>query len=118
MNDAPDCWGKFNADCVCEYSEACRLFTETEPSMNRPMYGQDYDEVGEWAPDLADYDHTPGSEPEEPEAATTAPERQGAAAEYARQCPSGERAANGDRQRYTGVAYRSNRRPRRLFCPE
>lgn len=91
MNDAPDCWGKFNADCVCEYSEACRLFTETEPSMNRPMYGQDYDEVGEWAPDLADYDHTPGSEPEEPEAATTAPEWQGAAAEYARQCPSGGR---------------------------
>ena len=35
--------------------------------------------------------------------------RQGAAAECARQCPSGGRAANGDRQRYTGVAYRSNR---------
>ncbi len=77
MNDAPECWGQFKADCACEYSEACRLFTETEPAMNRPMYGQDYDAVGEWAPDLADYGHIPGCEPEEPEAATAAPDLAG-----------------------------------------
>lgn len=77
MNGAPDCWGKFNADCVCEYSEACRLFTETEPAMTRPIGGQDYDDVADWAEDLADHDHTPGCEPEEPEAATTAPDLAG-----------------------------------------
>ena len=88
MNDAPSCWGKYKAEsacCVaCEYAAACRYCTETEPAMNRPVGGQDYDSVSEWAPDLADYDHTPGCEPEEPEAAT--------AAGYALQCPSGGRA--------------------------
>lgn len=87
MNDAPSCWGKYKAGSVCcvacEYAAACRYCTETEPAMNRPVGGQDYDSVSEWAPDLADYDHTPGDEPEEPEAA---------AAGYARQCPSGGRA--------------------------
>lgn len=87
MNDAPCCWGKYKAESVCcvscEYAAACRYCTETEPAMNRPVGGQDYDSVSEWAPDLADYDHTPGDEPEEPEAAT---------AGYARQCPSGGRA--------------------------
>lgn len=87
MNDAPSCWGKYqtgSACCVtCEYAAACRYCTETEPAMNRPVGGQDYDSVSEWAPDLADYDHTPGSEPEEPEAAT--------AAGYALPCPSGGR---------------------------
>lgn len=81
MNDAPSCWGKYKAEsacCVsCEYAAACRYCTETEPAMNRPVGGQDYDSVSEWAPDLADYDHTPGCEPEEPEAATAAPDLAG-----------------------------------------
>lgn len=66
--DAPACWGKFNEQCRCEFAAACRLCTETEPRMNRPLGGQNFDSVAGWAPDLADYDHTPGTETEpEPE---------------------------------------------------
>ena len=65
MNDAPPCWGKHHPDCDCEYAAACRLCTETESRMNRPIGGQDFDGVAEWAPDLADYSHIPGDEPED-----------------------------------------------------
>ena len=61
MQDAPKCWGKF-AECKqhCEFAVACKIYTETEPEMDKPLYGQDYDSVAEWAPDLADYSHIPG----------------------------------------------------------
>ena len=63
MHAAPECWGKFDkCSQPCEYAEACRLCTETEPAMNRPLYGQDYDSVAGWAPDLADYSHIPGDD--------------------------------------------------------
>lgn len=66
MEQAPECWGKFD-QCgrLCEFAAACRLCTETESRMNRPLGGQNFDSVAEWAPDLADYDHTPGEETEE-----------------------------------------------------
>lgn len=73
MHAAPECWGKFDkCGQPCEYAEACRLCTETEPAMNRPIYGQDYDSVAGWAPDLADYSHIPGDVPEEAEEPTPA----------------------------------------------
>ena len=66
MEQAPECWGKFD-QCgrLCEFAAACRLCTETESRMNRPIGGQDFDGVAEWAPDLADYSHIPGDEPED-----------------------------------------------------
>mgnify|MGYP000108399143 CR=1 FL=1 len=65
MYTAPECWGKFDkCSKPCEYAEACRICTATEPAMNRPLNGQDYDSVSEWASDLADYNHIPGDEPE------------------------------------------------------
>lgn len=66
MEQAPECWGKFD-QCGrrCEFAAACRLCTETESRMNRPIGGQDFDGVAEWAPDLADYSHIPGDEPED-----------------------------------------------------
>ena len=65
MDAAPECWGKFNrCGRPCEFAAACRYCTETESRMNRPLYGQDYDSVSEWAPDLADYRHIPGEEQE------------------------------------------------------
>ena len=58
MNDAPECWGKYragDASCrECDYPESCRYCAETESRMNRPLGGQDFDSVAEWAPDLAD----------------------------------------------------------------
>lgn len=73
MHAAPECWGKYDkCSQPCEYAEACRLCTETEPAMNRPIYGQDYDSVAGWAPDLADYSHIPGDAPEEEEEPTSA----------------------------------------------
>lgn len=66
MEQAPECWGKFD-QCgrKCEFAAACRLCTETESRIDRPVGGQDFDSVAEWAPDLADYRHIPGEEPEE-----------------------------------------------------
>lgn len=63
MEQAPECWGKFD-QCgrKCEFATACRLCTETESRMNRPIGGQDFDGVAEWAPDLADYSHIPGDD--------------------------------------------------------
>ncbi len=55
MEQAPECWGKFD-QCgrKCEFAAACRLCTETESRIDRPVGGQDFDSVAEWAPDLAD----------------------------------------------------------------
>ena len=55
MEQAPECWGKFD-QCgrKCEFAAACRLCTETESRIDRPVGGQDFDSVTEWAPDLAD----------------------------------------------------------------
>lgn len=69
MNDAPECWGKYRAGAAscreCDYPESCRYCAETESRMNRPLGGQDFDSVAEWAPDLADDRHIPGNEPED-----------------------------------------------------
>lgn len=71
MEQAPECWGKFD-QCgrLCEFAAACRLCTETESRMDRALGGQEFDSVAEWAPDLADYQHIPGEEQEEPEPLT------------------------------------------------
>ena len=55
MEQAPECWGKFD-QCgrLCEFAAACRLCTETESRMDRALCGQEFDSVAEWAPDLAD----------------------------------------------------------------
>ena len=74
MNDAPPCWGKYRSHCECEFAAACRLCTETESRMDRALGGQEFDRVAAWAPDLADYRHIPGEEPEEgPEEFTAEP---------------------------------------------
>lgn len=70
MNDAPECWGKFHAGCVCKYSAACKYCTESGNAEIRPLGGQDYNSVEGWAPDLADYDHIPGESEEEREEET------------------------------------------------
>lgn len=67
MNDAPVCWGKFHIGCICEYSAACQYYTESENMEIRPLGGQDYNSVEDWAPDLADYNHIPGNSEEEQE---------------------------------------------------
>ena len=55
MEQAPECWGKFD-QCgrKCEFATACRLCTETESRMDRALGGQEFDSVAEWAPDLSD----------------------------------------------------------------
>ena len=62
--DCPKCFG--SAQCpACEFADSCRLIVRTEPEMEKPLpAAQDFDEVSEWAPDLADYSHIPGEEPE------------------------------------------------------
>ena len=66
MEQAPECWGKFD-QCgrLCEFAAACCLCTETESRMDRALGGQEFDSVAEWAPDLADDRHIPGNEPED-----------------------------------------------------
>lgn len=76
MYDAPECWERYDDKSLrclgCEVSESCALCTVSAKKMDTPLGGQDFDEVAEWAPDLADYDHTPGdeSEPKHDSAAT------------------------------------------------
>jgi len=77
MRDAPECWGHYKPDCVCDYSAACKLYAETEPAINSPIGGQDYDAVEEWAPDLADYDHIPGAESEPEDHTSSVPDLAG-----------------------------------------
>lgn len=57
MEQAPECWGKFD-QCgrLCEFAAACRLCTETESRMDRALGGQEFDSVAEWAPDLMPWD--------------------------------------------------------------
>jgi hypothetical protein len=62
------CYGRWAATekCrACEFTLSCQLFTATEGRMNRSLGGQNIDEVGDWAPDLADSSHIPGEEPEQ-----------------------------------------------------
>lgn len=51
----------------CEFADSCRLIVRTDPDMEKPAVpgAQDFDEVSEWAPDLADCSHIPGEEEEE-----------------------------------------------------
>ena len=53
MEQAPECWGKFD-QCgrLCEFAAACRLCTETESRMDRALGGQEFDSVAEWGPAL------------------------------------------------------------------
>lgn len=55
IEQAPECWGKFD-QCgrLCEFAAACRLCTETESRMDRALGGQEFDSVAEWAPDPPD----------------------------------------------------------------
>ena len=48
MEQAPECWGKFD-QCVrlCEFAAACRLCTETESRMDRALGGQEFDSVAD-----------------------------------------------------------------------
>lgn len=50
MEQAPECWGKFD-QCgrLCEFAAACRLCTETESRMDRALGGQEFDSVAERA---------------------------------------------------------------------
>ena len=60
-NECPQCFG--SAQCpACEFADSCRLIVRTDPDMEKPAVpgAQDFDEVSEWAPDLADYSHIPG----------------------------------------------------------
>ena len=63
ISDCPQCFG--SAQCpACEFADSCRLIVRTEPEMEKPIDAQSYESVEEWAPDLADYSHIPGEEPE------------------------------------------------------
>ena len=55
MEQAPECWGKFD-QCgrLCEFAPARRLCTRTESRLVRALGGQEFDSVAGWAPDLAD----------------------------------------------------------------
>ena len=67
MNEAPHCWKNYreiSGECrSCTYAEACRLCAATEARMRRPLGGQEFDSVANWAEELADCDHIPGVEP-------------------------------------------------------
>ncbi len=69
MNDAPECWGQFDDGLercrACPYRDACRLYRDTEPAMDRPLGHSDFDAASGWALDLADVDHIPGDEPDD-----------------------------------------------------
>ena len=49
MEDCPQCFGKFSTGATrcreCVYSESCSFCSATDPMMNRPLGGQDYDAV-------------------------------------------------------------------------
>ena len=65
-NECPQCFG--SARCpACEFADSCRLVVRTDSDMDKPAVpgAQDFDEVSEWAPDLADYSHIPGEQPED-----------------------------------------------------
>ena len=67
MNEAPHCWKNYreiSGECrSCTYAEAYRLCAATEARMRRPLGGQEFDSVANWAEELADCDHIPGVEP-------------------------------------------------------
>lgn len=43
----------------CEYLTACQIYTETEGRMEQRSYNQSYDEIAEYAIDIADTEHAP-----------------------------------------------------------
>ncbi|MEI3004952.1 MAG: hypothetical protein V8T87_10095 [Victivallales bacterium] len=58
MTDDAECYGNYKTgsqECRdCEYRESCQLYTKTQGRMNQPLGGQDYDEISEYAANVAE----------------------------------------------------------------
>lgn len=69
MTDDAKCYGNYKTgsqECRdCEYRESCQLYTKTQGRMNQPLGGQDYDEISEYAANVADYSSVPGQTEED-----------------------------------------------------
>ena len=63
------CYGKFqndNTDCTkCQYSESCRYYTLTEPSVNSRSGFPSYEAMQKFLPDQHDHSCIPGENDEQ-----------------------------------------------------
>ena len=69
MNDAPKCFAANppeTTECErCEFLAACRYCRATEPAMESRSGMVSFEEIEDWLPEVADFDHIPGCEEEE-----------------------------------------------------